>query len=194
MKYTKVKSTTAQELQLNAGIFVDSFTPSSATMGNILYATSGGCNFSDKPEFTDFGEDIDNMPKNTMEMKKITGREVKMSGTALTVTPAVVKSFMGAADIDSSDTTHIVPRDELLESDFDDIWWIGDYSDKNGATNGGFVAIHLMNALSTDGFQLQTTEKGKGQFAFGFTGHYSLDDPTEVPYEIYVKAGTSEPA
>lgn len=191
MKYTQVKATAFQELQLNAGIFVDSFTPASGTVGDILWATSGGCNFSDTPEFADFGEDVDNLPKNTKEMKRIIGREVKMSGTLLTVTAAIVQKLIGAADVSN---TKITPRDELKDADFSDVWWVGDYSDKNGATNGGFVAIHLMNALSTDGFQLQSTEKAKGQFAFGLTGHYSISNIGTVPYEVYVKAGTNEPA
>ena len=63
----------------------------------------------------------------------------------------------------------------------------------NGVTNGGFCAVHLKNALSTAGFQIQSTDKGKGQFAFEFTGHYSMDAQNEVPFEIYIKAGEAEP-
>ncbi len=47
-----------------------------------------------------------------------------------------------------------------------------------------------MNGLSTGGFQIQSTDKAKGQFAFEFTGHYSITDADTVPYEIYVKAGS----
>ena len=36
----------------------------------------------------------------------------------------------------------VTPRNDVLETDFADIWWVGDYSDKNGDTNGGYVAIH----------------------------------------------------
>ena len=73
-----------------------------------------------------------------------------------------------------------------------DLWWVGDYSDKNGATNGGFVAIHVRNALNTGGFQLQSGDKSKGQFAFEFTGHYSIEAQDVVPYEVYIKAGSAE--
>ena len=45
------------------------------------------------------------------------------------------------------------------DTDFSDIWWVGDRSD------GGLVAICLRNALSTGGFSLQTTKNGKGQIA-----------------------------
>ena len=71
------------------------------------------------------------------------------------------------------------------------MWWIGDYSDKNTGANAGFVAIHLMNALNTGGFQIQSTDKAKGIFDFTFTGHYSIDEPDTVPYEVFIKTGTA---
>lgn len=190
MKFTQIPTDTFEKLQLNAGILLDGFTPATGVIGNIIGATSGGVNFSDTPSFIDFGEDIDNCPKNTMELKRIDDREVTMSGTFLTVSTAVVKRLMGAADIDSSDTTKIVPRDDLTTTDFDEVWWVGDYSDKNG-TNGGFIAIKLMNALNTAGFQIQSGDKAKGQFAFSFLGHYSIEAQSVVPYEVYVKAGAT---
>lgn len=190
MKFTQIPTDTFEKLQLNAGILLDGFTPSTGVIGNIIGATSGGVNFSDTPSFIDFGEDIDNCPKNTMELKRIDDREVTMSGTFLTVSTAVVKRLMGAADIDSTDTTKIIPRDDLTTTDFDEVWWVGDYSDKNG-TNGGFIAIKLMNALNTAGFQIKSGDKAKGQFAFSFLGHYSIEAQSVVPYEVYVKAGTT---
>ena len=176
---------------MNAGILVDSFTPSTGTIGNLLGATTGGINFSDSITYNDFGEDIDNCPKNTMELKKLDQHEVTMSGTFVTVTPALAKMLAGAADIDSNDATKIVPRNDLVSADFQTLWWIGDYSDKNTGTNAGFIAIKLFNALNTDGFQLQSGDKEKGQFSFSFMGHYSIEAQDTVPYELYVKAGTA---
>ena len=149
-------------------------------------------NFTATPEYTDFGDDIDNCPKNMKELKRLDNWTVEMSGTYLTVNTTVAKALVGAADIDGSDNTKIVPRNDVADADFSDIWWVGDYSDKNGATNGGYMAIHLINALSTGGFQLQSGDKAKGQFAFTYTAHYSNTDPDKVPFEIYVKAGTAE--
>ena len=83
---------------------------------------------------------------------------------------------------------------DLTDEDFSDIWFVGDYSDKNGETKGGFVAIHMMSALSTAGFSWQTGDKAKGQFAFEYTAHYSMDAQDTVPFEIYVKAGADEEA
>lgn len=192
MRYTKIPETTMKELLVNAGVVTNSFNKETGEIGDILFATTGGINFKDTPTYQDYGDDIDNCPKNTKELKRIDSREISLSGTALTVSASNGKRIAGAADVDTADGTHIVPRDYIKSSDFEDLWWIGDYSDKNGNTNGGFLAIHLINALSTDGFSVQTTDKGKGQFAFVFTGHYSIYSQSTVPYEMYVSAGTDE--
>lgn len=194
MKYTKIPENTFQNIQLNAGVLLSSFTPSSATVSEeaIIGATTGGINFTATPTYIDFGEDIDNCPKNMKELKKLDSWEAKCSGTFVTVDTAVAKSLIGAADIGTSDTTKVTPRSDLAQADFSDIWIVGDYSDKNGDTNGGFIAIHMMNALSTGGFQIQTADKAKGQFAFEYTAHYSMSAQDTVPFELYIKAGTAE--
>ena len=194
MKFTQIPANTFKELQLNAGILTSDFAPTTGTVESnaMLGATSGGVSFTATPTYADWGDGIDNCPKNMMELKKLESWEVKMSGTFLTVNTAQAKSLMAAADIGGSDTTKVTPRNDVALTDFNDIWWIGDYSDKNGATNGGYIAIHMMNALSTGGFQLQSGDKAKGQFAFEYTAHYSMDAPDTVPYEIYIKAGTEE--
>lgn len=186
-KFTRVPDDTFEKLQLNAGILVDAFTPETGVIGNILGATTGGIQFSTNPEFTDFGEDIDNVPNNMLELKHLNQFDPQMSGTFLTCTPALAKSLVGAADIDSGDATRVIPRAELLASDYDDLWWIGDYSDVNTGANAGFIAIHLMNALNTAGFQIQSTKNEKGQLAFEYHGHYSIAAQDTVPFEIYVK-------
>jgi hypothetical protein len=50
----------------------------------------------------------------------------------------------------------------------------------------------MLNTLSTGGFEVQSGKDVKGQFAFTFTGHYSLEDQTKVPFEVFVKEGTDE--
>lgn len=197
MKFTRIPETAFQELQLNAGVLLSKFTPATPggveeLVANLLGATSGGVNFTATPTYTDFGEDIDNAPVNVKELKKLDNWAVSMSGTFVTVSPALAKTLIGAADIDATDTTKIVPRNDVKVDDFKDIWWVGDYSDKNGNANGGFVAIRMMNGLSTGGFSIQSGNRAKGQFAFEFTGHYSIEDQDTVPFEVYVKAGTDE--
>ena len=196
-KFTQIPTDTFQKLQINAGILVQGatgFVPATGaiTSANIIGATTGGITVSCIPTYTDFGENVDNCPKNTMELKRLDNWECRISGTFLTVTPDVAKMMLGAADVDGTDTTKVTPRVDLDEDDFDDVWFVGDYSDKNGANNGGFVAIHLLNALSTGGFSMKTSDKEKGEFSVEFTGHVSIEAQEVVPMEFYIKAGTAE--
>ena len=194
MKFTQVPTDTFENLVLNAGILVDEFTPATGVIGNILGATTGGIEFSTNPTYTDFGEDIDNVPANTKQLKRLQSFDPTMSGTFLTVDTAAVKSLIGAADIGTSDTTKVVPRDQLVAADFEDVWWVGDYSDKNvdaeSTHTAGYIAIHLMNALNTAGFKITSSKDNKAQMAFEYHGHYDISNISAPPFEIYVKAGT----
>lgn len=195
MKFTTVASDAFQKFQLNAGILLTEFDPTNPTVDRtkIFMATNGGASFTATHEFIDFAEDVDNVPPNTKEMKVLQSTTAVMSGTGKTVDTAVAKRLMAAADVDANGK--ITPRADLKSSDFFDLWWVGDYSNANvdDATSGataGFVAIHLINALSTGGFSLTPQNNGKADFAFEFTGHYSINDMTTVPYEVYIAAGT----
>lgn len=194
MKYTKIPTDTFKNLQLNAGVLLKSFDVETQTMAadSIVGATSGGVSFTAVPSFIDFGEDIDNCPKNMKEMKKLDSWEAKMSGTFASVSKSLAKTLVGAADLAGS---KITPRNDLAAADFSDLWWVGDYSEVNedGTSTGkaGFIAIHLLNSLSTGGFSIQSSDKGKGQFEFEFTGHYSMDDQDKVPFEVYIQEGTA---
>ena len=195
MKYTKIPTDTFKNLQLNAGVLLKSFDVDTQTLAadSIIGATSGGVSFKAVPSFIDFGEDIDNCPKNMKEMKKLDAWEAKMSGTFASVSKALAKTLVGAADLSGAKVT---PRNDLAAADFADLWWVGDYSEVNedGTSTGkaGFIAIHLLNSLSTGGFSIQSSDKGKGQFEFEFTGHYSMEDQDKVPFEVYIQEGTAE--
>lgn len=192
-KYSKIPANTFQNLVVNAGILLSSFDPSAGTVAEnaMLGPTSGGVNFTTTPSFKDWGEDIDNCPKNTKELKRLENWDVKISGSFVACSPALARRLCALADLADG---KITPRDTVdIAADFADIWLVGDYSDKNTGSGAGFIAIRLMDTLSTGGFQLQTTDKEKGKFAFEFTAHYSLDAQDTVPFEIYIKAGTSAP-
>ena len=194
-QYSKIPADTFKQLGINAGMLLSDFDPSAGTYDDedLLGPTTGGVRFTATPEYIDYGENVDNCPKNTMELKRLDDWTVNMSGTFIAMTATLAEKLSALADNTSG---HIVPRSLLKTSDFGDIWLVGDYSDVNksgtgtGAAKAGFIAIHLKNALSTGGFQVQTADKDKMQFAFEFTGHYSIDAQDEVPFEIYIKAGT----
>lgn len=196
-KFTQIPTDTFKKLQLNAGILTTEFDPATGELSasNIIGATSGGVSFEATPSFTDFGEDIDNCPKNTKELKKLDSWEAKMSGSFVTMDTNVATSVIGTAAVASDDPTKVVPRNSVEAQDFKNIWWVGDYSDINedGSSTGkaGFIAIKLINALSTGGFKIQSGDKAKGTFEFEYTGHYSSENIDTVPFEIYIKAGSA---
>jgi len=187
-KFTVIPESTFSEMQLNAGVLLKQFTPATAAAPDdedIICATTGGITVSCVPTFSDLGEDVDNCPKNTKELKHLDGWECKMSTTALGTSPVNIKLSLGCADVDGTDATKIVPRVDLAQTDFRDIWWVGDRAD------GGMVAIQLKNALSTGGFSLKTTDNGKGQIAVELTGHVSIKSQSEVPMVFYSSAASA---
>lgn len=102
-KFTKIPADTFKQLQINAGVILSDFKPATGAFEpeNQLGATTGGITLTAMPTYTDFGEDVDNCPKNTMELKRQDDVDVKCSGTFVTVTTTSAKSLMAAADIDA---------------------------------------------------------------------------------------------
>jgi hypothetical protein len=195
MKFTQVAADTFSKLQLNAGVLLTEFDPTAGTLDRtkIFGATGGGVNFTAAPEYVDFGEDIDNVPPNTKQLKRLQSVNPVMSGTLKTVDTTVAKALIGAADVSGN---KITPRATLAGADFlSDLWWVGDYSSINttsGSTQtAGFVAIHMTDVLNTAGFQIQSNDDGKGDFEFEMTAHYDIDDMDTLPYEVFVKTGTA---
>ena len=188
-KFTVIPQNTFDALQLDAGVLLKNFDPSNPVAPadeDIICATTGGINPVCTPTFSDFGEDIDNVPANMKELKHLDSWECSISTTSLGTSPSLIQMALGCADIDDEDGTKIIPRADLKQTDFTDIWWVGDKA------NGGMVAIQLKNALSTGGFSLQTTKNGKGQIALTITGHVSITDQKTVPMVFY-SADPAEP-
>jgi len=186
-RYYEIPNDTFDTLQLDAGVLLKHFNIEAAandpttpgfTNADIICATTGGVNPSCVPTFSDFGEDVDNCPVNMKELKHLDSYDVKLSTTSLGTSASLIKMAVGCADL-SEDGKSVIPRADLSQSDFSDLWWVGDKA------NGGFVAIKILNALSTGGFSLQTTKNGKGQIALEFTGHVSINAQKVVPMVIY---------
>ena len=194
-QYTLYPANLTEAVQMNAGILVDAFTPSTGEIGGILGATSSGIAFDPHPNYEDFGADIANVPANTRQLKRLVGYDPVVSGSFKTMTAALARQLTAAGAYGTAengntpDETHIIPSHALTAEDFTDIWVIGDYS--NG--DGGYIAVHLKGALNAIGFRWKTNKDGKGEFEFEFHGHYDLDHPDDVPFEIYVRAGSATP-
>lgn len=180
-RFTKIPQDAFEAMQLDAGMLLRNFSPASPSVqdSDIICATTGGVNVVCQPTFTDLGEDVDNVPNNMKEYKHLDSWTCSMSTTSLGTSPELLRLALGCADIDGTDTTKVTPRGSLVQTDFTTIWWVGDKAD------GGFVAVKLFNALSTDGLSLQTTKNGKGQTSLTLTGHVSINAQDVVPMEFY---------
>ena len=187
-RYTKIPQNAFDALQLDAGVLLKNFDIAAAsastgdagfTDADLICATTGGVKPSCVPNFSDFAEDVDNAPNNLKEFKHLDSWDCKLETTSLGTSPELIKLALGVADIDGTNTSKIVPRRDLSQNDFTDLWWVGDKA------NGGFVAIKILNALSTGGFQLQTNKNAKGQTSIEITGHVSIDAQDVVPMEFY---------
>lgn len=180
-KFSKIPKSTFDQLQIGAGVLLKGFDPAEPALddANIICATTGGVNAVCTPVFADLGTDIDNCPENTKELKEIIGYNCTLGFTSLSVTTETIRMSLGAADIEA-ETGKITPRHKLKNEDFADVWWVGDRSDD------GFAAVCLKNALSTGGFNMQTTKAGKGQMNVTLTGHYSIEAQDDVPMQYYV--------
>ena len=187
-KFTVIPQNTFEGLQLDAGVLLKTFNPETGAAPkdeDIICATTGGINPSCVATYSDMGADVDNCPVNMLELKHLDSWECTMSFTSLGVSPEMIRLSLGAADIDE-ETGAISPRRDLKDSDFSDVWWVGDLA------NGGFAAVRLINALSTSGFSLQTTKSGKGQVAVTLTGHVSIHDQDTMPMVFYSAAPAAE--
>lgn len=182
-KFTVIPEDTFDNLQLDAGILLKNFDPTTGDFNDedLVCATTGGIQASCKPTYSDFGEDVDNCPVNMKELKHLDSWECKFAFTGLGTSPSLIKLSLGAADIEG---VTVIPRRSLSQDDFTDLWWVGDKAD------GGMVAIQLLNALSTAGFSLQTTKNGKGQVSCELAGHVSITAQDVVPMKFYSTQGS----
>lgn len=184
--FTKIPKSTFDDLQVDAGVLLKNFNPASPAEpqdSDIITATTGGITVNCTPTYSDWGSDVDNCPPNMKELKHLDGWDCNIQSTALGTSPEMIRLALGAADIDSDDDTKIIPRRKLKQSDFTDLWWVGDKAD------GGLVAVQLKNALSTAGFSLKTTKDGKGNTSFTLTGHVSINDQDTMPMVFYATEG-----
>ena len=183
--FTKVASDAFEALQLDAGVLLTAFDPANPyvtpTDAQILATTTGGVNPVCKPTYSDFGEDVDNVPNNMMEFKHLDGWECTLGFSSIKFNASNIAWSIGAADTTTlaNGVKKVVPRRNVSLSDFADLWWVGDKA------NGGAVAVRLKNAISTDGLNVQSTKNGKGTNQVTLTGHVSINAQNDMPMEFY---------
>ena len=184
-RFTVIANDAFDALQVDAGVILTNFDPTNPyvtpSSEDILATTTGGVNPTCVPTYSDYGEDVDNVPNNMMEFKHLDSWEAKMSFSSIKFNAANTKWALGAADTEllANGVTVVKPRRNVALSDFKDIWWVGDKA------NGGAYAINLKNALSTGGLNIQSSKNGKGTNQIEVTGHVSINKQDEMPMAIY---------
>lgn len=187
-RFTRIPADTFEQIQTDAGILLYTFDPNNPdTMKDedIICPTTGGITAACTATYSDMGDDVDNCPVNLLELKHLDSWECSLEFTSLGTSPRSIRLALGAADIDTGDPTHIIPRTALKVTDAQDVWWVGDRAD------GGMVAVCLKKALSTSGFSLKTTKSGKGNTSVTLAGHVTVDTQDEVPMEFWSAAPTA---
>lgn len=194
-KFAQLPEAMQNALATNAGLMLSDFDPMSVGTAEeirdkILFATTGGVSVSCAATYSDFGADVDNCPANTKEMLRVESWACGLSGTAITLTKDNALSLLANADATSDGGVDTIqPRYTVKAEDFKTLWYVCPYG-----TSGGFIAVKLENALNTGGLSIASENKGKGKFAFSYTGYSSIDDPQSVPFTFFMKATGEEEA
>lgn len=194
MKYDKVPAGLEKKLVLGACVVLSDFDPATGAVdiNNIIGATGGGVRFTAAPTIKNFFEGIDNIPDDVMEGLRVDRWSATLTGDFKSVDPQSVARYLAAADVssESNGVTKITPRAQLKKEDFKTIWIVGNYSDVNDGDNAGSIAICMKNTLSLNGFQMNTAEDDKATFPVNYKTHYSLENPDEIPFDIYLASAS----
>lgn len=192
---TGLRTATFDNLQLNAGVFLEGFDPSTHADGDaledailaaleaeegVLGATIGDGTFVAQPS-------IRQIEANGMRYPIIGSTvndmwTIKMTGTLKEITPGNFKRALISCDVDTSkeNVTVLTVRTDIKKDDYiPRLCWVGD-------TSKGFVLIELDNVLNLTGASFTFTDKGEGSLPFEFQAHKDdLNDITEAPCRIY---------
>lgn len=179
--FTPISADDFKKLQFQAGALLKTFDPTGAkaiAAADRICLTSGGITITCKPNTVDLGEDVDEVPENTYQLKHITSWDCGLSTTCLTISEETLKLSLGAADVANGEIT---VREDYTDADFTDVWWYGQL------IGGGYAACKLRKAASGDGLELKTSKDGKGNLSLSLKGHYDIANTSTVPMEFYVK-------
>lgn len=182
-KFSRVNANEIPSVIYGAGVVLKELDTANWSYKNsdILYMTSGGIRFGSTKDFIDLGANIDNCPKNTMQLKKARPQSgvTSISFTAINASGEAIRRQIGTADYDSS-SHKITPRNDIITTDFQDLWLCVD------TAGGGGVIYHLSNSLSTGGYSLQTKDNDNGSCTVTLTAHYDINNLVKEPFEIYI--------
>lgn len=182
---------TAQNLQLDAGIFVrgladpSKFTGTVTTPAKTIGATSGGGSFTAIPTFRNIFEDLDGARGVYKGGQVIDTWEIKMTTTIKEMTAENLKLALVAADTDAAELEEkydiTTARLEVKDTDYlDNFCFIGTINGQDTP-----VIIEMKNVLNMNGLNLTVADKATGSVSLELQAHFDLSKPDEVPFKIY---------
>lgn len=182
---------TAQNLQLDAGIFVrgladpSKFTGTVTTPAKTIGATSGGGSFTAIPTFRNIFEDLDGARGVYKGGQVIDTWEIKMTTTIKEMTAENLKLALAAADTDAAELEEkydiTTARLEVKDTDYlDNFCFIGTINGQDTP-----VIIEMKNVLNMSGLNLTVADKSTGSVSLELQAHFDLSKPEEVPFKIY---------
>lgn len=183
---TGLTDRTITSLQLNAGVLLSQYTKGGEiNEENIIGATRGGGSFTAVP--TVHQAAVDGAPVYTKGLERCDEWVATLNATMLEFNKdAVLRALgMGATATTDSTDTKITVKNNVSDTDYKDVYWVGDTSD------GKNVVIKLKNALNLSGFNLNFTDKGEGTYALSLVAHYDIASLDTAPFEITFEGVTA---
>ena len=194
-RYEKLPTDGFKHMTFGAGIVTSTFEPSTGAIDptNILFATKGGNALAVTREMIDMGADLDNCPEGTKQLQKAKPYQINLTGTGVDINKEILGRMLSIKDSTVSPGIDKIELSNLIDlTEYKDIWLVLNYSEYNGETKGGFMAVHLLNTLSVDGFNATFKKDANGEFPYKFQAFYDMENIDAVPVEFYLKAGTAE--
>lgn len=181
----KISQTAFENMPYDSGMLLKTFNvnnPVTPQDSDILCTTSGDISITTNREMIDLSEDVNNLHGRFKEYQVGRGHTAQISFTSIEFTNQALKMALGSAEIDGN---KVAPRNQLYQSDFQDVWWVcKTLGDK-------LLVIHLMNTISSGGVQFSTSKDAKGTMGLTLDAYASVQQQDVAPIEFYIiEAGT----
>lgn len=188
---TRVSATIANNIAVDAGLLLSKFdinNPVEPDDKDIICATTGDFSINEEVETEDFFEDVNNMPNNTKEGKRITGRNCTLGVDCIEITEETLILALGAADKQADGGIHGRPQYKM--TDFKPIYWLCDMVKEEK-----LFVVTMDDVVSTGGFSLSSSKNSKATLALELTAHSSIEKRDVVPMAYYIleKVDEDEP-
>lgn len=175
-----VKTGTSKNLMIGPGVAYVGF-QSPTNLGKMLGATKGGNNVNIAQEWHE--SEIDGVLGPVKGARWLVGETVEVETNLLEITRENLELALPGCVVDSSDIDYdvISQTDDISKAEYMDVAIVGEISGKQEP-----VIFVIKNALAVDPVELPLgTGKDDVVLKVKFRGHYTEEEPTTPPYEIY---------